>query len=257
VSSAIELADVSKVFVRDDAAVEVLEHVSLTIAAGSFVTLLGRSGCGKSTLLNMIAGLTAPTTGTITFAGRPPAYPRSDIGYLTQKETLMPWLDVTRNVALPLTVRGVPNADALSRAQELIALVDLKDAATRYPRELSGGMQRRTSLARMLASDPQVLLLDEPFGALDSQLRAELQSELLRLWQGSGKTVVFVTHDIDEALFMADRIIALRAGGEIALDVAVDAARPRDAQMIRTGPAFIALHAQLREAIGAGAHVLA
>jgi NitT/TauT family transport system ATP-binding protein len=256
-SSAIELTDVSKVFVRDDAAVEVLEHVSLTIAAGSFVTLLGRSGCGKSTLLNMIAGLTAPTSGTITFAGGPPGYPRSDIGYMTQKETLMPWLDVTRNVALPLTVRGVPHGEALFRANELIALVDLKHAATRYPRELSGGMQRRTSLARMLASDPQILLLDEPFGALDSQLRAELQAELLRLWQGSGKTVVFVTHDIDEALFMADRIIALHAGGEMALDAPVDAARPRDAQMIRTDPAFIALHAQLREAIGAGAHVLA
>jgi NitT/TauT family transport system ATP-binding protein len=257
VSSAIELSNVSKVFVRDDKAVEVLENVCLTIAAGSFVTLLGRSGCGKSTLLNMIAGLTAPTSGTITFAGGPAHYPRSDIGYMTQKETLMPWLDVTRNVALPLRVRGVPNADALLRARDLIALVDLEHAAARYPRELSGGMQRRASLARMLAGDPQILLLDEPFGALDSQLRAELQLELLRLWHGSGKTVVFVTHDIDEALFMADRIIALQARGEIALDVAVDAARPRDGQMIRTDQTFIALHAQLREAIGAGAHVLA
>lgn len=255
-SSAIELHAVSKIFVRDDVAVEVLDRVSLTIAAGSFVALLGRSGCGKSTLLNIVAGLTAPTTGTITFAGDPASYPRSDVGYMTQKDTLMPWLDVSHNVALPLTVRGVSRDVSLARTRELVALVDLERAASRYPRELSGGMLRRASLARMLASDPDIWLLDEPFGALDAQLRAELQHELLRLWEDSGKTVVFVTHDIDEALFMADRIIALRAGGEIALDLPIDAARPRSAHMVRVDPAFIAHHERLHDAIGAGANVL-
>jgi NitT/TauT family transport system ATP-binding protein len=256
-SRAIELHDISKVFVRDDAAVEVLDRVGLTIAAGSFVALLGRSGCGKSTLLNMIAGLTAPTTGSITFDGGPAAYPRSDVGYMTQKDTLMPWLDVSRNVALPLDVRGISRNVARARANDLISLVDLTHAAGRYPRELSGGMLRRASLARMLASDPDIWLLDEPFGALDAQLRGELQLELLRLWEGSGKTVVFVTHDIDEALFMADRIVALREGGKIALDLPIAAARPRNPHMIRVDPSFVAYHERLRDAIGAGANVLA
>ncbi|HTJ24980.1 MAG TPA: ABC transporter ATP-binding protein [Candidatus Limnocylindria bacterium] len=252
--SAIALRDVGKIFVRDDSdAVEVLEHVDLEIAAGSFVTLVGRSGCGKSTLLNIVAGLIVPSSGTIAFAGEPPAYPRPDVGYLTQKDTLLPWRDVLRNVALPLELRGVEKAAREKRARELLALVGLAHAERRYPRELSGGMQRRASLARMLASDPRILLLDEPFGALDAQLRAELQHELLRLWSGSGKTVVFVTHDIDEALVLADRVVVLQGGGRVAADVEVAFARPRDARSVRTAPDFVALHERLLEALGASA----
>jgi NitT/TauT family transport system ATP-binding protein len=254
VSSAIALRDVGKIFVRDgDDAVEVLEHVDLEIAAGSFVTLVGRSGCGKSTLLNMIAGLIAPSSGAISFAGEAPVYPRADVGYLTQKDTLLPWRDVLRNVALPLELRGVEKTKCEARARELLALVGLGHAERRYPRELSGGMQRRASLARMLAADPTILLLDEPFGALDAQLRAELQHELLRLWTGSGKTVVFVTHDIDEALVLADRVVVLRGGGRIAADVEVGFARPRDARNVRVAADFVALHERLLEAIGANA----
>jgi NitT/TauT family transport system ATP-binding protein len=246
----IALRDVGKVFVRDDgAAVPVLEHVSLDIAAGSFVCLVGRSGSGKSTILNMIAGLIEPSSGTIAFADGATKKPRLDVGYMTQKETLLPWRDVLRNVAMPLEVRGVDKATREARARELIRIVGLAGAEKRYPRELSGGMARRASLARMLSSDPALLLLDEPFGALDAQLRADLQRELLRLWQGSGKTIVFVTHDIDEALILADRIVVLQSGGRIAVDTAVTFERPRDGRDVRLAPAFIALHDELLDAL--------
>jgi NitT/TauT family transport system ATP-binding protein len=198
----------------------------------------------------MIAGLIRPTSGSIAFADGGTTFPRPDVGYLTQKDTLLPWRDVLRNVAMPLEVRGVAAAERERRARALVEVVGLEAAERRYPRELSGGMQRRVSLARMLAADPDVLLLDEPFGALDAQLRGELQHELLRLWQDSGKTVVFVTHDIDEALVLADRIVVLQRGGRIALDVAVDFPRPRDARAVRTAPEFVALHERLVEALG-------
>lgn len=250
VPPAIVLRDVGKVFVRDDGgAVAVLEHVDFEIATGSFVCLVGRSGSGKSTILNMIAGLIDPSNGTIAFADGSTKRPRLDVGYLTQKETLLPWRDVLRNVAMPLEVRGAGKAQREARALELIELVGLAGAEKRYPRELSGGMSRRASLARMLASDPATLLLDEPFGALDAQLRGDLQSELLRLWQGSGKTIVFVTHDIDEALLLADRVIALQSGGHIAVDVELPPARPRDVRNVRFGPEFIALHERLLDAL--------
>jgi NitT/TauT family transport system ATP-binding protein len=246
----ITLHDVGKVFVRDDgAAVAVLEHVSLEIAAGSFVCLVGRSGSGKSTILNMIAGLIEPSSGTIAFADGSTTKPRLDVGYMTQKETLLPWRDVLRNVAMPLEVRGVDHATREARALELLRVVGLAGAEKRYPRELSGGMARRASLARMLSADPAMLLLDEPFGALDAQLRGDLQRELLRLWQGSGKTIVFVTHDIDEALVLADRIIVLQSGGRIAVDASVDFPGPRDGRDVRSAPDFVALHDQLLEAL--------
>jgi NitT/TauT family transport system ATP-binding protein len=247
---AIVLRDVGKVFVRDDGtAVAVLEHVSFEIAAGSFVCIVGRSGSGKSTILNMIAGLIDPSSGTIAFADGVTKRPRLDIGYLTQKETLLPWRDVLHNVAMPLEVRGAGRAQRERRARELIRLVGLTEAEERYPRELSGGMSRRASLARMLATDPATLLLDEPFGALDAQLRADLQAQLLALWTGSGKTIVFVTHDIDEALLLADRVIALQSGGRIAVDVDLPPARPRNVRDVRFGPEFIALHERLLDAL--------
>jgi len=249
---AIALSGVGKIFIREDGGtVEVLAGLDLAIDGGSFVTLVGRSGCGKSTILNMIAGLIEPSTGTIAFADGNPKRPRLDVGYLTQKETLLPWRDVLANVALPLEVRGVPRAERERRALELIALVGLDGAEHRYPRELSGGMARRASLARMLAADPAILLLDEPFGALDAQLRADLQGELLRLWSGSGKTIVFVTHDIDEALTLADRIVVLQWGGRIAIDEAVTFPRPRGAREVRGAPAFAAFYDRLLDAIGA------
>ena len=247
---AIALHDVGKVFVRDDgAAVNVLEGVTFDIAAGSFVCLVGRSGSGKSTILNMIAGLIEPSSGTIAFADGNAKRPRLDIGYMTQKETLLPWRDALRNVAMPLEVRGVAKDVREARARELLRVVGLADAEKRYPRELSGGMARRASLARMLASDPAVLLLDEPFGALDAQLRGELQTELLRLWSGSGKTIVFVTHDIDEALILADRVIVLQSGGRIAVDAEIVFARPRINREVRLTADFLDMHDRLLDAL--------
>ena len=257
-TAAIELHGVGKVFVREDgrddgSTVEVLAELELAIESGSFVALAGRSGCGKSTILNMIAGLIEPSSGTIAFADGQTRRPRLDVGYLTQKETLLPWRDVLANVALPLEVRGVPRAERERRAHELLQTVGLQGTERRYPRELSGGMARRASLARMLAADPAILLLDEPFGALDAQLRSDLQRELLELWAGSGKTIVFVTHDIDEALILADRIVVLQWGGRIACDEAVTLPRPRDGRDVRTAPAFVELHDRLLEAIGGDA----
>ena len=248
--AAISLRHVGKVFVRDDgAASPVLHDVNLEIAAGSFVCLVGRSGSGKSTILNMIAGLIDVTGGTIAFGDGDPKKPRLDVGYMTQKETLLPWRDVLRNVAMPLEVRGVPQAEREARARELIHIVGLDGAEKRYPSELSGGMARRASLARMLCSDPAFLLLDEPFGALDAQLRGDLQNELLRLWSGSGKTIVFVTHDIDEALILADRVIVLQSGGRIAVDAEVPFARPRESRNVRLAAPFIELHDRLLDAL--------
>ncbi len=249
-AAAIALRDVGKVFVRDDGdAVAVLEHVSFEVAAGSFVCLVGRSGSGKSTILNLVAGLIEPSHGAIAFADGSPKRPRLDVGYMTQKETLLPWRTVLRNVAMPLEVRGIGKSVREQRARELLRVVGLAGAETRYPRELSGGMARRASLARMLASDPAILLLDEPFGALDAQLRSELQHELLRLWSGSGKTIVFVTHDIDEALILADRVIVLQSGGRIAVDAELPLARPRDARAVRLAPQFVDLHERFLEAL--------
>jgi NitT/TauT family transport system ATP-binding protein len=252
-SAAIGIEDFGKVFTRKGESIEVLAHVDLQIERGSFVALVGRSGCGKSTLLNAIAGLIPATSGRITFDGTLANYPRADVGYMTQKETLLPWRTVLRNVTMPLELARIPRDACVSRARELLAVVGLTHAERRYPRELSGGMQRRASLARMLARDPHILLLDEPFGALDAQLRADLQTELLRLWQGSQKTVIFVTHDIDEALMLADRVVVLREGGRIVLDRRVDFPRPRNLRAVRGEAEFATLHDELLVAIGAHA----
>lgn len=254
-SAAIGIEDLGKVFARGGDSVEVLAHIDLQIERGSFVALVGRSGCGKSTLLNVIAGLIPPTSGCITFDGTLAAYPRADVGYMTQKETLLPWRTVLRNVSMPLELSGRSKIESESRARELLDVVGLAHAERRYPRELSGGMQRRASLARMLARDPHLLLLDEPFGALDAQLRADLQTELLRLWQGSQKTVIFVTHDIDEALMLADRVIVLREGGRIVLDRRVEFQRPRNLRAVRSEARFAEMHDELLVAIGEHASV--
>lgn len=239
----------TKHFAKDDVAVVALRDFSLDIEEGSFVTVLGRSGCGKSTMLNLLAGLTEPTAGTVRYRDRALAGPHVEIGYLTQSDTLMPWRDVQRNVEMPMEIRGVASGKRRAAAGDLIRRVGLAGFEKHYPRELSGGMRRRASLARMLAGTPETLLMDEPFGALDAQLRIELQEELLRLWQGSGQTVVFVTHDIEEALLLGDRVVVLGQVGRIALDRTVDLARPRSVDELRVDPAFVALHGELARAL--------
>jgi len=239
----------TKQFPKDDNAVVALRDFSLEIEEGSFVSVLGRSGCGKSTMLNLLAGLTEPTAGTVRYRDAALGGPHIEIGYLTQSDTLMPWRDVQRNVEMPLEIRGVASGERRTVAAELIRRVGLAGFEKHYPRELSGGMRRRASLARMLAGKPETLLMDEPFGALDAQLRTELQAELLRLWQGSGQTVVFVTHDIEEALLLGDRVVVLGRLGRIVLDRAIDLPRPRDVGLVRVDPEFVALHKELASAL--------
>lgn len=234
--------NVSKHFLKDERRIVALEQLSLTVEEGSFVVLLGRSGCGKSTLLNMIAGLSTPTAGNVSYRGTSYDKPLPQLGYLTQKDTLMPWRNLRKNIAMPLEFRGMSKADRKHRADELIKRVSLAGFERHYPRELSGGMLRRASLARMLCVDPEVLLLDEPFGALDALLRAELQAELMQLWQGSRRTVIFVTHDLDEALLLGDRVITLGRAGRINLDEPIDFARPRDLDELRLTPEFVTKH---------------
>jgi NitT/TauT family transport system ATP-binding protein len=231
----IEARDLGKSFLKDDRYIVALSNFSLTVQTGSFVCMLGRSGCGKSTILNLMAGLTKPTEGTVTYQGKTITRPNPDVGYLTQSDTLMPWRDVRHNIELPLEIRGTGKTKRHNNAQRLIDAVGLTGFERHYPRQLSGGMRRRASLARLLINQPDTLLLDEPFGALDAYLRKEMQDLLLSLTQG--KTVVFVTHDVDEAVALADRVITLGERGTIVTDVRNDLPRPRDPD----DPGFIAL----------------
>lgn len=227
-STILAAENLTKRFLKDERYLLALEDFSLDVEEGSFVAILGRSGCGKSTFLNMAAGLTRPTSGRLILDGKPKNSPSSDVGYLTQSDSLMPWRTVRRNVEMPLEIRGVDKAKRRATASALIERVGLRGFEDHYPRELSGGMRRRASLARMLISEPRMLLLDEPFGALDAQLREDLQNQLLDLWQGSGRTVVFVTHDTEEAILLADRVVVMAPRGHIMVDRKVTLERPRD-----------------------------
>ncbi|NIJ14541.1 NitT/TauT family transport system ATP-binding protein [Saccharomonospora amisosensis] len=249
----LQTRELTKQFAKNDVATVALRDFTLSIEEGSFVTVLGRSGCGKSTLLNLLAGLTQPSKGEVRYRDRVLTGPDTEIGYLTQSDTLMPWRDVLRNVEMPLEIRGVPVRERRPVATQLIGRVGLTGFEHHYPRELSGGMRRRTSLARLLAGNPSTLLMDEPFGALDAQLRAELQADLLRLWHEGGQTVVFVTHDIEEALLLGDRVVVLGKIGAILLDRPIELARPRNADTLRVDPEFVALHTELAAALQEGA----
>ncbi|WP_433476256.1 ABC transporter ATP-binding protein [Spirillospora sp. CA-142024] len=249
----LKIRNLTKQFVKDDKGIVALRDFDLDVAEGGFVSVLGRSGCGKSTMLNLLAGLVPPTSGEVFYREQPVSRPRVEVGYLTQSDTLMPWRDVRRNIEMPMELRKVPGRERRERAAELIERVGLRGFERHYPRELSGGMRRRVGLARMLAGDPETLLMDEPFGALDAQLRSDLQKELLRLWQGSGQTVVFVTHDIEEALLLGDRVVVLGRLGRVVLDEDIDLPRPRDPDEMRVDTRFVALHRKLTDALREGA----
>lgn len=245
----IRVEQLSKVFVRGNQKITVLHKMHLTVEQGSFVVVVGPSGCGKSTFLNIMAGLLPATSGSIYYKDSPVVAPLLEMGYLTQKDTLMPWRNVERNIAMPLEIRGVERRRRKDIVGEWIQKVGLKGFEKHFPHELSGGMLRRASLARMLSTAPETLLLDEPFAALDAQLRLELQNELLDLWYGSGKSVIFVTHDIEEAVVLGDRVVVLGAQGRIVLDEAIELPRPRDAATIRFLPQFAQIHHRLWSAL--------
>ena len=221
----IEVRSVSKRF--GDAAT-VLDRIDLSVADNAFVALLGRSGCGKTTLLNIIAGLLPASDGEVRVNGKVVTGPGGGKGMVFQQGALFPWLTAQRNVEFAAVNRGMTRSDAARRAEELLTLVGLGDAGRKYPAELSGGMQQRVAIARALALDPEVLLMDEPFGALDELTRNEMQDELLRVWAARRKTVLFVTHSIWEALFLADRIVVMAPNpGRIVFERRVDKERPR------------------------------
>ena len=226
-----------------------LEPTSLAVADNDFICVLGPSGCGKSTLLRIVAGLDFPTTGRVLLDGVAVTGPGADRGMVFQSYTLFPWLTVTENICFGLREKGVPAAEQARLAAHYVARVGLEGFEHHYPKMLSGGMQQRTALARALANDPKILLLDEPFGALDNQTRALMQELLLGIWEAEKKTVLFVTHDIEEAIFVAGRVAVMTARpGRIKCEVAVDLPHPRH-YTIKTAPAFSALKARLTEEI--------
>ncbi len=224
-----------------------LEEISLTVTEEEFVVIVGPSGCGKSTLLRLVAGLTEPTSGRILLDGREIAGPSADRGMVFQSYTLFPWLTVQRNVEFGLSLRGVPAAERRRVARRFIGEVGLEGFEDAYPEQLSGGMRQRTALARALANDPEILLMDEPFGALDSQTRQLMQELLLRIWEHAHKTVLFITHDIDEAILLADRVLVMTARpGRIKRELAIALPRPRGISLL-TSPAFMAYKREVLE----------
>jgi NitT/TauT family transport system ATP-binding protein len=227
----IEVRDVTKTFRRSAHVVQALGSINLNVSRGEFVTVLGPSGCGKTTLLHMLGGFETPTSGSLTVNGQPVTGPGRDRGMVFQEATLFPWRTVMANVAWPLEVDGVSKREAQERARALLAKVGLERFANAYPGELSGGMRQRAALARTLAMEPNVLLMDEPFGALDAQTREVMQEELTRLWQASGLTVIFITHDISEAIFLGDRVVVMGAlPGRVIEDCRIELPRPRTAE---------------------------
>lgn len=227
-----------------------LDGIGLAVEQSEFVSIVGPSGCGKSTLLRILGGLLVPTLGTVRLDGEPLSAPRRQVSYVFQKVNLMPWRTVLRNVTLPLEVARVPRPAAEQRAGELLDLVGLEGFEGAYPRELSGGMAQRVAIARALVGEPEVLLLDEPFGSLDALSREQMNLELLRIWRARRVTAVMVTHDLQEAIFLADRVLVMSPRpGSIRAEVVVDLPRPRTLEVMYT-EFFGALSRQVREAIG-------
>jgi NitT/TauT family transport system ATP-binding protein len=226
----LSIANVSKVWNPDGAdPVPAVTNLTLDVALGEFVVLLGPSGCGKSSLLYIVAGLEDATSGTVTFDGLPVTQPSPERSLIFQEASLFPWLSVRDNVGFGLSIKGGQPEARREKVDSLLRMVGLGGAGDRRPDELSGGMRQRAALARALAMDPKVLLMDEPFAALDIQTRARMQDHLLTIWQASGASVLLVTHSIDEALALADRIVVFTARpGQIKAEIAVDAPRPRD-----------------------------
>jgi NitT/TauT family transport system ATP-binding protein len=233
---------VTKVFRAGSETITALEDVSLTVREGEFLSILGASGCGKSTLLNLVAGLDSPTRGSVERAGEP--------SFMFQEAALFPWLSVERNVELPLRLRGVPGPKRRERVAELLELVQLTAFAGRQPHELSGGMRQRAALARALARDSEVLLMDEPFGALDAMTRDILHDELERIWQQTGRTILFVTHNVREAARLGDRIVLLTSRpGRVAEEFPVDIPRPRRIEDPDVAALAATVTARLREEV--------
>lgn len=247
---ALELQDISVTFrSREDPSQRytAVAQTTLRVRAGEFVSVVGPTGCGKSTLLNIGAGLLEASSGQVRVFGEPLAGINRRAGYMFQSEALMPWRSAIDNVMVGLQYRGVPEPQARAHAQDWLARVGLGDFGDRYPHQLSGGMRKRTALAQVLALDPDIILMDEPFSALDIQTRQLMENEVLDLWAAKKKAVLFITHDLDEAIAMSDRVVVLSAGpatrpiGEFEISLP----RPRDVAEVRNDPRFVELHARI------------
>ncbi|RID97702.1 ABC transporter ATP-binding protein [Simplicispira hankyongi] len=245
---ALHLAGVACTFISKDAPGQrytAVQEVDLRVGAGEFVSVVGPTGCGKSTLLNVAAGLLAPSLGRVAVFGEPLVGLNRRAGYMFQAESLMPWRTALANVAAGLEFRGMPARQAQALAQEWLGRVGLAGFGNRYPHQMSGGMRKRASLAQVLVLDPDIILMDEPFSALDIQTRQLMENEVLQLWQAKRKAVLFITHDLDEAIAMSDRVVVMSAGpashpmGEFVIDIE----RPRDVAEIKMTPRFRELHA--------------
>jgi len=221
-----------------------VHEATLTVAPGEFVSVVGPTGCGKSTLLNVAAGLLAPSSGEIRVFGAPLTGINARAGYMFQTDALIPWRNALANVTAGLEFHGVDRGSAIPKAHDWLARVGLTGFGDRYPHQLSGGMRKRISLAQMLILDPQILLMDEPFSALDVQTRQLMENELLDLWQADRKSVLFITHDLEEAISLSDRVVVLSAGPgtHVIGDYAIDLPRPRDVAEIRMTPRFIEIY---------------
>jgi NitT/TauT family transport system ATP-binding protein len=227
--STIVIAGVQKVFATQDRNVVALKDIDLQIGRGEFVCLLGPSGCGKSTLLNAVAGFSLPTAGSISVDGTTVTAPGPDRGMVFQEYALFPWMTVAENIAFGLEIQGKGKDDVARIVTGLLDMLHLRDFRDRFPKDLSGGMRQRVAIARILALDSPIMLMDEPFGALDALTRRNLQDELLRIWSKTGKTILFVTHSIEESIYLADRIVVMTyRPGTIKRDQRVNMPRPRD-----------------------------
>ena len=253
---ALTLSGVACTFVSKEAPGQrytAVENVDLHVGAGEFVSVVGPTGCGKSTLLNMAAGLLTPSAGNVAVFGEPLTALNRRAGYMFQTESLMPWRTALANVSAGLEFRGTPLKEATAQAQDWLARVGLAGYGDRYPHQMSGGMRKRASLAQTLVLDPDIILMDEPFSALDIQTRQLMENEVLQLWQAKRKAVLFITHDLDEAIAMSDRVVVMSAGpashpmGEFVIDIP----RPRDVAEIKSTPRFRELHAGIWDVLRA------
>lgn len=242
----IHIENVQKIYRTGDREVQALQDINLDIFAGEFVTFLGPSGCGKSTLLNAIGGFSLPTSGTLNVNGKPVTKPGPDRGMVFQEYALFPWMTVAQNIEFGMEIQGKPKDFIKTKAGELLVKLQLTDFRDRFPKELSGGMRQRVAIARVLALDPPIMLMDEPFGALDALTRRTLQNELIRIWGEFKKTICFVTHGIEESIYLSDRVVVMTyRPGTVKAIVPIDLPRPRST----TSPEFNALKDMLGQMV--------
>jgi len=245
----LQVSDLGVTFIDKNGSLQALKDLNFSVEREQFICVVGPSGSGKSTLVRVLAGLLSPSFGEVFLEGTKITKPRRGVGIVFQKANLMPWRSVSGNITLPLEIQNTSPEKAAERAQELIDLVGLTGFEDWLPRDLSGGMLQRVAIARSLVQDPELLLLDEPFGALDALTREKMGTELLRIWRARKKTVIMITHDISEAVFLADRVLAISPQpGNIRLDLDINLARPRK-DSDRYSPGFVSLTQQLRDAI--------